>query len=40
MAGYDYIQILDLKERLHAQFRIKGLGALKYFLGIEVTHFS
>lgn len=34
----DTTGILQLKSYLHKQFKIKDLGLLTYFLGIEVTH--
>lgn len=35
------IHIIDsLKEFLHSQFKLKDLGHLKYFLGIEIAHSS
>ncbi|CAM8937083.1 unnamed protein product [Rhodiola kirilowii] len=37
ITGSDYSGIASLKTFLHGQFNTKDLGALKYFLGIEVT---
>lgn len=37
IAGTHLTQIQLLKDKLHAEFTIKDLGPLKYFLGIEVT---
>ena len=37
ITGNDAQCIADLKELLDAKFRIKDLGALKYFLGLEVA---
>jgi len=38
ITGDDEIEKQNLKERLSAQFEIKNLGKLKYFLGIEVAY--
>ena len=35
--GDDLEKIMELKKRLSKEFEIKDLGALKYFLGIEVA---
>jgi hypothetical protein len=37
ITGNDLKAISTLKQFLHSRFRIKDLGALKYFLGIEVS---
>ena len=37
ITGNDVNAILTLKQFLHSPFRIKDLGTLKYFLGIEVS---
>ena len=37
ITGNDVNAILTLKQFLHSRFRIKDLGNLKYFLGIEVS---
>ena len=38
IAGDDEIEKQTLKERLAAQFEMKDLGKLKYFLGIKVAY--
>jgi len=38
ITGDDEIEKQNLKERLAAQFEMKDLGKLKYFLGIEVAY--
>lgn len=38
IAGDDDIGKLALKEKLTAQFDMKDMGKLKYFLGIEVVY--
>jgi len=38
ITGDDEIEKQTLKERLTAQFEMKDLGKLKYFLGIEVAY--
>lgn len=38
IAGDDELEKQTLRERLAAQFEMKDLGKLKYFLGIEVTY--
>ncbi|XP_048498031.1 uncharacterized mitochondrial protein AtMg00810-like [Beta vulgaris subsp. vulgaris] len=40
VAGTHLSQIQHLKYKLHAEFTIKDLGPLKYFLDIEVTRDS
>ena len=37
ITGNDVNAILTLKQFLHSRFRVKDLGNLKYFLGIEVS---
>ena len=37
IAGNDLIVITNLKNFLADQFKLKGLGTLKYFLGLEVA---
>ncbi|PKI46814.1 hypothetical protein CRG98_032811 [Punica granatum] len=37
ITGDDAVGIFQLKAYLHSQFQTKDLGALKYFLGIEVA---
>lgn len=37
ITGNDLVAIAALKRILHSQFRIKDLGDLKFFLGIEVA---
>jgi len=39
IVGDDKIEKQTLRERLTAQFEMKDLGKLKYFLGIEVAYF-
>nr|XP_016442248.1 PREDICTED: uncharacterized mitochondrial protein AtMg00810-like [Nicotiana tabacum] len=38
LTGTDEFEIASLKEFLNLQFKIKDLGSLNYFLGIEVLH--
>jgi hypothetical protein len=38
IAGNSMSEIQDIKDALHNTFKIKDLGLLKYFLGIEVAH--
>ena len=33
----DHEEIQDLKDKLAKEFKIKDLGSLRYFLGIEIT---
>lgn len=40
LTGDDLKAILDLKMFLHDQLKIKYLGTLNYFLGIEVSYYS
>ena len=37
ITGNDSVSISIIKKFLHSQFRLKDLGDLKYFLGIEVS---
>ncbi|RVW81531.1 Retrovirus-related Pol polyprotein from transposon RE1 [Vitis vinifera] len=37
ITGNDSVSIAAIKKFLHSQFRLKDLGDLKYFLGIEVS---
>ncbi|MCH82510.1 reverse transcriptase [Trifolium medium] len=38
ISGNSMAEIQTMKTALHTTFKIKDLGQLKYFLGIEVTH--
>jgi len=38
LTGTDAAEIADLKVYLHNRFKIKDLGLLHYFLGMEVLH--
>jgi hypothetical protein len=38
ITGDDFVERDKLRKRLLAEFEIKELGKLKYFLGIEVAH--
>jgi len=38
ITGNDELEKQTLRERLAAQFEMKDLGKLKYFLGIEVAY--
>jgi len=38
ITGDDEIEKQNLREKLAAQFEMKDLGKLKYFLGIEVAY--
>jgi len=38
LAGDSLTEFEDIKSILHASFKIKDLGQLKYFLGLEVAH--
>lgn len=40
LTGNSPIEITTIKQLLHQQFRIKDLGKLKYFLGLEVSRTS
>ena len=38
LAGYSLTEFSRIKSILNAQFKIKDLGVMKYFLGLEVAH--
>ena len=38
ITGDDYVERDKLRKRLSTEFKIKELGKLKYFLGIEVAY--
>ncbi|XP_023771989.1 uncharacterized mitochondrial protein AtMg00810-like [Lactuca sativa] len=38
VTGSDAVVVSSFISRLHAEFRIKDLGRLNYFLGLEATH--
>ncbi|XP_023760545.1 uncharacterized mitochondrial protein AtMg00810-like [Lactuca sativa] len=38
VTGSDDVVVSSFISRLHAEFRIKDLGCLNYFLGLEATH--
>jgi transposase InsO family protein len=40
LAGNSITEFTKIKSILHAEFKIKDLGQLKYFLGLEVAHSS
>ncbi|MCI24778.1 retrovirus-related Pol polyprotein from transposon TNT 1-94, partial [Trifolium medium] len=40
VAGNSLTEIQSIKSILHSAFKIKDLGQLNYFLGLEVAHFS
>lgn len=40
VTGSDLHQVNDLIQQLHAQFSLRNLGDISYFLGIEVSHLS
>ena len=40
ITGDDLSGIQELKDFLNQQFKIKDLGHLNYFLGLEITHFT
>ena len=35
--GDDELEIENVKKKLQATFKVKDLGALKYFLGMEIS---
>lgn len=37
ITGDDEVEIGNLKKRLKAEFKVKDLGELRYFLGMEVA---
>ena len=37
LIGNDYVQMVELKNRLVVKFKVKDLGSLRYFLGMEVA---
>jgi hypothetical protein len=37
ITGYDSTEISDLKKYLAQEFKVKDLGHLRYFLGIEIS---
>jgi hypothetical protein len=37
ITGDDIVEIVDLKNYLAREFKVKDLGQLKYFLGIEIS---
>ena len=40
LAGNSLHEFNNIKDMLHSSFKIKDLGRLKYFLGLEVAHSS
>ncbi|KAL2324867.1 hypothetical protein Fmac_023925 [Flemingia macrophylla] len=38
LTGNSAAEMAQIKYVLHSNFRVKGLGALKYFLGLEINH--
>ncbi|XP_027368167.1 uncharacterized protein LOC113874146 [Abrus precatorius] len=40
LTGNFAAEMAQIKYVLHSNFRVKDLGALKYFLGLEINHFA
>lgn len=40
LIGPSYDPIQSLKKFLHSRFKVKDLGTLRYFLGLEIVHSS
>ena len=40
VAGPDVDVLTETKTFLHSQFKLKDLGSLKFFLGLEIAHSS
>jgi len=38
LTGNSAAEMAQIKNILHSNFRVKDLGALKYFLGLEINH--